>query len=99
LRLEITLDQRIQLRYHIPAPALTQAEADGYLRAHLALAGRTDTLFSDDAVRAIHAHARGMPRAINRLAITALLAAYTAGKTIADESSARTAIAEETTTD
>ena len=49
--------------------------------------------------RAIHAHARGMPRAINRLAITALLAAYTAGKTIADESSARTAIAEETTTD
>jgi len=40
-----------------------------------------------------------MPRAINRLAITALLAAYTAGKTIADESSARTAIAEETATD
>ena len=93
------LDQRIQLRYHIPAPALTGAEADGYLRAHLALAGRTDTLFSDDAVRAIHAHARGLPRAINRLAINALLAAYTAGKTIADESSARTAIAEETTTD
>ena len=93
------LDQRIQIRYHIPAPALTQAEADGYLRAHLALAGRTDTLFSDDAIRAIHAHARGMPRAINRLAVTALLAAYTAGKTIADESSARTAIAEETATD
>ena len=93
------LDQRIQLRYHIPAPALTAAEADGYLRAHLALAGRTDTLFSDDAVRAIHAHARGMPRAINRLAINALLAAYTASKTIADESSARTAIAEETATD
>jgi type II secretory pathway predicted ATPase ExeA len=93
------LDQRIQLRYHIPAPALTPGESDGYLRAHLALAGRTDTLFSDDAVRAIHAHARGLPRAINRLAINALLAAYTAGKTIADESSARTAIAEETATD
>ncbi len=55
------------------------------------------TLFSDDAVRVIHPHARGMPRAINRLATTALLAACTAGKTIADESSARTAIAEETT--
>ena len=39
--------------------------------------------------------ARGMPRAINRLATTALLAACTAGKTIADESSARTAIAED----
>ena len=35
------------------------------------------------------------PRAINRLAITALLAACTASKTIVDESSARTAIAEE----
>src|SRR6266851_5682624 len=66
---------------------------------HLTLAGRTDTLFSDDAVRAIHAHARGMPRAINRLAITALLAAYTTGKTIVDESSARTAITEDTATD
>ena len=89
------LDQRVQLRYHIPAPALTPAEADGYIRRHLEHAGRSDTLFSDDAVRAIHAHARGLPRAINRLAITALLAAYAAGKTIVDESSARAAIREE----
>ncbi|MGH3305362.1 MAG: hypothetical protein ACRDOK_27590 [Streptosporangiaceae bacterium] len=50
---------------------------------------------SDDAVRAIHGHARGLPRAINRLAITALLAAYATGKTIIDESSARTAISED----
>src|SRR5208337_2426304 len=47
------LDQRVQLRCAIPAPAVTAAEADGYLRAHLAVAGRSDTLFSDDAVRAI----------------------------------------------
>jgi type II secretory pathway predicted ATPase ExeA len=93
------LDQRVQLRCAIPAPAVTAAEADGYLRAHLAVAGRSDTLFSDDAVRAIHTHARGMPRAINRLAVNALLAAYTADKTIADESAARTAIAEDTATD
>jgi type II secretory pathway predicted ATPase ExeA len=89
------LDQRIALRYHIPAPALTAGEAGGYIRAHLSQAGRSDTLFSDDAVRAIHAQARGLPRAINRLAITALLAAYAAGKTIVDESSARTAISED----
>ena len=93
------LDQRVQLRCTIPAPAVAAGEAGGYLRAHLALAGRTDTLFSDDAARAIHAHARGMPRAINKLAVNALLAAYTAGKTIADESAARTAIAEDTATD
>ncbi len=91
------LDQRIALRYHIPAPALTTEEASGYIRRHLEHAGRSDTLFSDDAVRAIHGQARGLPRAINRLAITALLAAYTAGKTIVDEASARTAISEEAT--
>jgi type II secretory pathway predicted ATPase ExeA len=90
------LDQRVQLRCVIPAPAITAAEAGGYIRAHLAQAGRSDTLFSDDAVRVIHSHARGMPRAINRLATTALLAACTDGKTIADEQSARTAIAEDT---
>jgi type II secretory pathway predicted ATPase ExeA len=90
------LDQRVQLKYAFPVPSLTTAEADGYIRAHLAHAGRTDTLFSDDAVRVIHSHARGMPRAINRLAVTALLAACTENKTIADEKAARTAIAEET---
>jgi len=89
------LDQRVALRYHIPAPALTLAEASGYIRAHLEHAGRSDTLFSDDAVRAIHAHARGLPRAINRLAVTALLAACATGKSIVDESSARAAISEE----
>ncbi len=89
------LDQRVQLRFHIPSPALTQAETSGYIRRHLEQAGRSDTLFSDDAVRVIHGQARGLPRAVNRLAITALLAAYSAGKTIVDESSARTAIAEE----
>jgi type II secretory pathway predicted ATPase ExeA len=41
------LDQRVQLRCVIPSPAVTAAEADGYLRAHLAHAGRSDTLFSD----------------------------------------------------
>jgi type II secretory pathway predicted ATPase ExeA len=90
-------DQRVQLKYAFPVPAITAAEADGYIRAHLSHAGRTDTLFSDDAVRVIHSHARGMPRAINRLAVTALLAACTQNKTIADEQAARTAIAEETT--
>src|SRR5216683_2222272 len=61
----LALDERVQLRCAIPAPAIAAAEADGYLRAHLALAGRSDTLFSDDAVRAIHTCARGMPRAAN----------------------------------
>ena len=81
------------LRYAIPAHDHRPRPA-GYIRHHLTLAGRTDTLFSDDAVRCIHDPARGLPRAVNNLAATALLAACAASKTIADEKSARTAIAE-----
>ena len=40
------LDQRVQLRYHIPSPALTLPEASGYIRRHTEQAGRSDTLFS-----------------------------------------------------
>src|SRR5216683_822233 len=78
---------------------LTNHDLDSGSPLTVLLTGRSDTLFSDDAVRAIHTCARGMPRAVNRLATTALLAACTAGKTIADESAARTAIAEDTATD
>ena len=72
-------------------------ETAGYLRHHLALGGRSDTLFSDDAVSLIHQTSRGYPRAVNNLALQALLAAFAAGKTIVDESSARTAVTEVTT--
>src|SRR5262245_16983899 len=89
------LDQRVQLRHPRPSPALPPPEPDGYTPRHLERSGRSDPIFSDDAVRAIHAQARGLPRAINRLAITVLLAACAPSKTIVDESSARTAIAEE----
>jgi type II secretory pathway predicted ATPase ExeA len=47
----------------------------------LALAGRSDNLLSDD-----HHTRRGYPRAVNNLAIQALLAAFVAGKAIVDES-------------
>lgn len=89
------LDQRIAVRYHMTG--MTPDETSGYLRHHLALAGRSDTLFSDDAATLIHATSRGYPRAVNNLAIAALLAAYTDSKAIVDESSARAAVTEVTT--
>jgi type II secretory pathway predicted ATPase ExeA len=89
------LDQRIAVRYHMPGMSLE--ETTSYLRHHLALAGRSDTLFSDDAVALLHQTSRGYPRAVNNLALQALLAAFAANKSIVDESSARTAITEVTT--
>ena len=88
------LDQRIALRYAMPR--MTAAETAGYLRHHLKLAGRSDTLFSDDAAALIHQTSRGYPRAVNNLALQALVAAFAADKTIVDESSARAAVTEVT---
>ena len=86
------LDQRLALRYQLPG--MTAQETGGYLRHHLALAGRDDTLFSDDAVALLHQTSRGIPRALNNLAIQALVAAYADEKRIVDESAARAAVTE-----
>jgi type II secretory pathway predicted ATPase ExeA len=88
------LDQRIALRYTLPA--MTAEETTSYIRHHLGLAGRSDTLFSDDAAALIHQTSRGYPRAVNNLALQALVAAFAANKAIVDESSTRTAVSEVT---
>jgi type II secretory pathway predicted ATPase ExeA len=86
------LDQRLALRYELPG--MNPEETAGYLRHHLKLAGRDDTLFSDDATALLHQASRGIPRALNNLATQALVAAYAEQKAIVDESSARAAITE-----
>ena len=58
------------------------------------LTGRSDTLFSDDAMALVHDAARGLPRAVNNIATQALVAAMADRKNIIDEHSARTAISE-----
>ena len=58
----------------------------------------SDPLFSDDAASLIHTTSRGYPRAVNNLAIQALVATYAAGKSIVDEQATRSAITEVTDT-
>ncbi len=86
------LDQRIGLRFHLDGLPLDETAA--YIGHHLQLAGRSDPLFSDDAIALIHQTSRGIPRAINNLAVQALIAAYADSKGIIDESAARTAVTE-----
>jgi type II secretory pathway predicted ATPase ExeA len=88
------LEQRVALRYTMPP--MTEPETASYISHHVKLAGRSDTLFTNDAAALIHATARGYPRAVNNLAIAALVAAFAAAKTIIDESSARAAVTEVT---
>jgi type II secretory pathway predicted ATPase ExeA len=51
---------------------------------------------SDDAITLIHEAARGLPRAVNNIALQALVAAYADRKAIIDEASVRIAITEVT---
>lgn len=55
------------------------------------------TVFAEYAASAttlIHQVSRGLLRAVNNLAVQALVAAYATGKTIVDETSARAAVIE-----
>ncbi len=53
------LDQRIAVRYQMTGMALE--ETANYVKHHLKLAGRTDTLFSDEVIALIHQTSRGYP--------------------------------------
>ena len=86
------LDQRVTLRYALPP--MSGDETASYVSHHLALCGRSDTLFSDDALSSIHQVGRGLPRAVNNLARQALVAAYANRSAIVDEKAARQAITE-----
>ena len=86
------LDQRIAVRYALAG--MTPADTADYIGHHAKVAGRTDPLFSDDAITVIHNAARGYPRAVNNLALHALTAAFAAKTAIVDEKSARIAVTE-----
>ncbi|MGP8207445.1 MAG: ExeA family protein [Acidimicrobiales bacterium] len=88
------LDQRITLRVHMEGMEL--AETLAYIRHHVSLAGRSDPLFSDDAVAVVHRAARGLPRAVNNLSLQALVATFAADKSIVDEAAAKMAVVEVT---
>ena len=88
------LDQRVALRYSMTGMELT--ETAGHVAHHLKIAGRSDTLLSDDALALVHQVSRGLPRAVNNLAVQSLVAAFAAKKSIVDESSARAAVTEVT---
>lgn len=88
------LDQRITVRYQLHP--LSADQTAGYIGHRLTQAGRSDPLFSDDAIAAIAGASRGLPRQIGNLATAALIAGHTRNNTIIDHSCAAAAIADHT---
>lgn len=77
------LAQRITARYHLTP--LDAAETEAYLRHRFAVAGGVRFPFTANAIKRIHAHARGVPRLINVIAERALLAGYAHDLSMVDE--------------
>ncbi|MEE8170053.1 MAG: AAA family ATPase, partial [Phycisphaerae bacterium] len=72
------LRQRIFRTYRLNA--LSASECTEYIRYRLRVAGADDReIFTEDAIRAIHAKSGGVPRLINQLCDNGLLGAYSQG--------------------
>ena len=68
------LAQRVTARYHLKP--FTEREARAYIHHRLRVAGQRRPIFDRRAIRAVHRHARGIPRLINTICDRALLGAY-----------------------
>lgn len=86
-------NQRLVIRAHLDP--LDLAETIAYVRHQVKIAGYNGgTLFTDDAIQRIFENTKGVPRRINQLCTTALMAGMLGQKQILDESTLRKAIAE-----
>lgn len=82
--------QRVTLRTHLPA--LNPEETDNYLRHHLAQVGATNPLFTEPAIRILHAFTGGIPRQLNNVATACLLYAYQLKRQLIDDDIAKEVI-------
>jgi type II secretory pathway predicted ATPase ExeA/pSer/pThr/pTyr-binding forkhead associated (FHA) protein len=75
----VQLTQRIRLRFHLST--LTQAEMRGYIQHRLEVAGGGDRqIFAEDTYPELFRYTGGVPRLINTLCDTSMMAAYTANR-------------------
>ncbi len=70
----LPLRQRIGLNYHLKP--LNNDEISEYLAHRLMIAGRTEPLFSEEAIEAMCTFSQGIPRVINNIASNSLLEAF-----------------------
>ena len=82
----VQLTQRVRLRFHLTA--LSQSETRAYIQHRLEVAGAGDRqIFAEETFAQIFRFTGGVPRLINTLCDTAMMAAYTADRgmvTVAD---------------
>src|SRR5215470_9091116 len=81
LQMHEALRQRIGVQYHLEG--LTREELDAYLAQQLKAAGVSQSLFEETARQGMYQATKGIPRKVNKLAMTALrLAAAVKSQTV-----------------
>src|SRR5215469_6306822 len=89
----VQLTQRVRLRFHLTA--LSQAETRGYVQHRLEVAGGGDReIFAEDTFAQIFRFTGGVPRLINTLCDTAMMAAYTADRGVVSRVDVDSAVGE-----
>ncbi len=81
------LDQRIAIKCHLEP--LTGEETKEYVNRRLEVAGRSEPLFSDDALNLIHQATGGIPRRINHICDACLMTGFARKKDLIDEETFR----------
>lgn len=81
------LDQRIAIKCHLEP--LTAEETKEYVNRRLEVAGRSEPLFSDDALNLIHQATGGIPRRINHICDACLMTGFARKKDLIDEETFR----------
>jgi type II secretory pathway predicted ATPase ExeA len=89
----VQLTQRIRLRWHLTT--LSLVEMREYIQHRLSVAGATDRqIFTDEVFPEIFRYTGGVPRLINTLCDTSLMAAYAADRTTVTMTDVKSAVAE-----
>jgi general secretion pathway protein A len=86
------LAQRVTARYHLLP--FTDQETRAYVKHRLEVAGQSGAVFSDAALRQVHALSGGVPRLINIICDRAMLGAYSQDKSHIDAVTVRRAAVE-----
>jgi type II secretory pathway predicted ATPase ExeA len=83
LHVNAAIMQRIDMRYHLGA--LQRDETTAYVKAHLTATKANGSIFTDAALEMIHGYSEGIPRRINKLAISCLMAAASRKSPLIDD--------------
>jgi type II secretory pathway predicted ATPase ExeA/pSer/pThr/pTyr-binding forkhead associated (FHA) protein len=87
------LAQRVRLRFHLQN--LTESETQSYIQHRLDVAGAGDReLFAPETFPVIFSYSGGVPRLINTLCDTAMMAAYTADRGVVTSADIASALEE-----